>query len=123
MAPKACISGTLLLAHSKWSLGLQRSKWLFRLALAKALEMAARSPWCRQGARNDRSGLRRWCQNARDWRSGTVLCYTGSKIALEMHSKLLFEEYLLGATKLCSITLCCALLVHGYAQDHISGVI
>ena len=50
--------------------------------------------------------------------TGTVLCCTGQKIALEVALKLLFEEHLLGTTQLCSTTLCCALLVHGYARDH-----
>ena len=33
------------------------------------------------------------------------------------------HEYLLGATKLCSTTLFCALLAHGYARDHSSTLI
>ena len=70
----------------------------------KAHEMAVRPcPWCRQGARNGRSGLpwcsralematRAWpecCQSAQNVRLGIVLCSTtGSKL----HAILLFEE-------------------------------
>ena len=65
-----------------------------------------------------------WCKpSVRNGRSGTVLCYTGGaalpvccftalvaaqrlKIALAVTSKMLFEEYMLGPTKLRSTSLC-----------------
>ena len=90
------------LARSKWLLGLalvpsERSKWLFGLA-PNALEMAA--------------GLERSAPLGR-----SLVLYKREEVRSKMPSKLLFEEYLLGFTKPCYTTLCCALLVHGYAED------
>ena len=81
----------------------------------RVLEMAARASPGAVTARQKTAGAcpglemaARACL-ARGWQSA-------------LHSKLLSEEHMLGATNLCSTTLCCALLVRVYAWVHTSCI-
>ena len=55
------------------------------------------------------------------WPLGAVGLPLRSKRLLllsKLHPEVLFQENMLDAAKLCSTTLCCALLVHGYLWVH-----
>ena len=93
-----------------------------RPSAARALEMATRVCPAAAKALEIVLGQALELRVRSTWPLGQALGLALRSKRLPMRSKLpselLFEEYMLGTTRLCSTTLCCALLVHGYARDH-----
>ena len=116
----------------------ERSKWLLEMAAracpnaARALRMAARA--CPRASRALETTARAALlpperlsplgpSLARPQRSRSPLEHFLAPHRLEdcekqLHPKIVDRRSMLGATKLCCTTLCCAKLAHGYAQVH-----